>query len=170
MSIVACKITGNRYEIAADSISVRGYTQRKGDGKFSKLFQVNGLVIGGVGAAKEVSLLSLFANTHKPETADERGIVSYLAEFAAWKKDLIDEPGVKNSYIIIYGGHAFSTIDWHVKEIGKYEAIGAGADFALAAMYLGHSAEEAVKTAIELSIYCEGPVKTIKGELECRTR
>jgi len=35
-------------------------------------------------------------------------------------------------------------------------------DFALAALHLGHTAEEAVATSIELSIYCEAPIQVIK--------
>ena len=34
-------------------------------------------------------------------------------------------------------------------------------DFALAALYLDNSAEEAVKVACELSIYCEEPIQMI---------
>ena len=39
-----------------------------------------------------------------------------------------------------------------------YEAIGAGLDYALAALYLGHTVEDSVKTACELSVYCEQPI------------
>lgn len=37
-------------------------------------------------------------------------------------------------------------------------------DFALAALHLGHTAEEAVEVATELSIYCEKPVQVIRRE------
>ena len=41
-------------------------------------------------------------------------------------------------------------------------AIGAGMSYALAALYLGHSAERAVETAIELSTMCEAPIIVIE--------
>lgn len=46
-------------------------------------------------------------------------------------------------------------------EMAADEAIGWGFDFALAALYLGHPVQKAVETAIELSVYCEGPIQAI---------
>lgn len=43
-----------------------------------------------------------------------------------------------------------------------FYAEGAGAEIALGAMAAGASAEEAVEIAIKYSIWCTGPVKTIK--------
>jgi ATP-dependent protease HslVU (ClpYQ) peptidase subunit len=43
-------------------------------------------------------------------------------------------------------------------------AVGSGSDFALAAMYLGATAEEAVELACELDIYCSLPVVSFKYE------
>jgi hypothetical protein len=45
--------------------------------------------------------------------------------------------------------------------------------YALAALYLGHSAEEAVETAIELSTMCEEPILVIEkttGERKSPTK
>ena len=50
---------------------------------------------------------------------------------------------------------------WAIGRVADFEAIGAGMDFALAALYLGHSVTEAVETAIELSVYCENPVQVL---------
>lgn len=47
-----------------------------------------------------------------------------------------------------------------VDEILKYHAIGAGMDYALAALYLGATAVQSIETACELSIYCEYPIKS----------
>ena len=61
MSVVACKININGYDIASDSITVRGYTQTTGgvaDGP--KLFEVNDVIVGSTGKAEEVMLLRLF--------------------------------------------------------------------------------------------------------------
>ena len=45
-------------------------------------------------------------------------------------------------------------------------AIGAGEDYALASLHLGHTAKEAVETACELSVYCERPVKSLTRRLK----
>jgi hypothetical protein len=50
------------------------------------------------------------------------------------------------------------------KEVTDYTAIGAGMDFALAALYLGNSVKEAIKAACHLSVYCEEPVNIIEIE------
>ncbi len=162
MSIVACKINENGYEIAADSITVRGYTQTKNNTKRSKLFEVNGMVIGSVGYAEESSLLHIFAKTHQPASATEEGILEFWGEFSEWKKKRIDHSGIENSYFIGINGIVFAVHEWLIEQVTSYEAIGAGMDFALAALHLGHDAEAAVATAIELSVFCEAPIQIIK--------
>lgn len=163
MSIVVCKTLENGYEIASDSILTRGWTQSKGeDRKFSKLFEVNGLVIGSVGAAEEVGLFRIFATTRKPSSPNEAAFIEFISEFSEWKNKRTDERKIENSYLIGFEGKVFYIEEWFVEEIVKFEAIGAGMDFALAALHLDHSAKEAIEIAIELSIYCEGPVQVIK--------
>jgi ATP-dependent protease HslVU (ClpYQ) peptidase subunit len=160
MSVVACRVTESGYEIAADSITVMGWTQSRGENvKHSKLFEVDGIVIGGVGLAEESVLMGIFCRTHKPADADTQSVVEFLVEFAEWKKDRTDNRDLENSFIFGLGGKAFSTCQYCVTEITKYDAIGAGMDYALAALHLGKDARSAVETAIELSIYCEGPVR-----------
>jgi len=55
----------------------------------------------------------------------------------------------------------FTAEQWHVHKVNTYMAIGAGMSNAMAALYLGHSAEKAVETAIELSTQCEAPILVI---------
>lgn len=163
MSVVACKIKENGYEIAADSITTRGAIQTKGQTtEHVKLYEANGMVIGGVGTAEENSLLRLFAETHRPSKPDEYSILEFLSEFSEWKKRKTDTTAIKNSFLIGFQGSLFHVEQWHVAKIKTYMAIGAGMSFALAALHLGHSAKEAVETAIELSIYCEAPILVIE--------
>ena len=163
MSVVACQITDSGYELAADSISVRWATQDKGKRTtFSKLTAINGLVIGGSGAISELGMMFTFAKTHRPKSAHEDDFLSFLAEFSKWKKDHIGDGGLNASYLVGYQGLVFNITGWAVQQVTSYDAIGAGMDFALAALYLGHSAKEAVEVATELSIYCEPPVKVIR--------
>lgn len=159
MSVVACKIRNDGYDIAADSISVRGYTQTKGENtNLSKLFEINDIVVGTVGTAEEGSLFRLFCATRKPAAANEYAILEFLSEFSEWKDKKTNSLSIENSYLIGFGGKCFAVEQWLVEEILTFQAIGAGMDFALAALHLGHSAKEAVETAIELSVYCEAPV------------
>ncbi|MBT3322334.1 MAG: hypothetical protein HN392_08635 [Anaerolineae bacterium] len=162
MSVVVCKITKEGYEIAADSISVRGYTQTKNNTNRSKLVEVNNMVIGSVGSAEESSLLQIFAKTHQPAAATEEGILEFWSEFADWKKKRTDKNGIGNVYFLGFDGVVFFVEHWLISSVKSYEAIGAGMNFALAALHLGHSAEEAIETAIELSIFCEAPIQVIK--------
>ncbi len=163
MSVVACRITETGFDIASDSITTRGSTQSRGNNSsHSKLWEHNGLIVGGVGLAEETSLLRLFVQTHMPQSPNELAMLEFLSEFSDWKNKKVGKSGIRNSYLIGYGGKVFYVNDWFVNEVTTYEAIGAGMDYALAALYLGHTAEKAVETAIELSIYCEAPVRLIQ--------
>lgn len=163
MSIVVCKVTERGgYEIAADSISVRGYTQTKGQTTdHSKLFQVNGLDVGSVGGAQEAALFRLFTTTRKPAAPEEAALLEFLSEFSDWKHKKTGDNQIGNSYIIGFDEAVFAIEQWLVERVVTYEAIGAGMDFALAALHLGHDARRAVETAIELSVFCEGPIQVI---------
>lgn len=159
MSVVCCRILENGIEMASDSISVMGYTQSKGDNiKTAKLVKIGSIVIGGIGYAEENVLMQLFCKTHQPESPAVDDVVVFLSEFADWKNKRIDDHSIGNSYIMAFKGKAFMTDGYLVQEITKHAAIGAGQDFALATLHLGHSAVESVETACELSIYCELPV------------
>lgn len=165
MSVVVCRILESGYELASDSILVRGWTQSKGrDRKFSKLFEVNGLVIGSVGLAEEAELFRIFATTRKPSSPTEAAFVEFISEFSEWKNKRTDERKIANSYLVGFEGKVFIIEEWFVEEAVRFEAIGAGMDFALAALHLGHSAKESVEVAIELSIYCEGPIQVIRKD------
>lgn len=159
MSVIAVKITKDKISIAADSITVWGSTQYKGDtSKFTKLCKINDMIIGATGTCEEISLLHLFAQTTKPARADELAILNFLSQFVDWKNKKIAKVDLNSQYIIVYDKKVFAAVGWDVDIVTKYYALGAGMDFALAAMYLGHSPKKAVKVATELSIYCEAPI------------
>lgn len=163
MSIICCRVKEKEIEIAADSITVRGYTQEKGKDNYSKLFKVNEMIIGGVGISAETSMLQIYASTRKPSTPTEDGILNFISEFAEWKKRKTEKYGIENAYIIVFEGRVFMNQGFFVKEITSYEAIGAGENYALSALYLGHDVEKAVDVACELSIFCEKPIKVMKA-------
>ena len=161
MSVVACKLTENGYEIAADSSIVIYDTQVKSVG-FAKLFSVNDMNISGVGLAEETVLVRIFSETHKPRESSEQAILEFLWEFADWKNKRTDTYQIENSYIIGFEHSLFVVDRWNIMSVDQYTAIGSGMDFALAALHLGKTPQEAVMVAIELSVWCEEPIKVIR--------
>lgn len=161
MSVVAARIYPDGFEIASDSIKVRWSTQTTTNSKFTKLWEAGPLVIGTVGDCQEAALMRLFSDNHQPETADERGMVNFMAEFAVWKKARSEAFKLENAYLIGNGRRVFHVAGLFVEEVLTCESIGAGMDYALAAMHCGAGVVQAVQAAIELSVYCAAPVVAV---------
>ena len=162
MSVVAVRIEKNKIVIGADSILVSGYTQEKD--KLAKLFQNEWMVVGDVGDAQEGALFQIFSKTRKPRESSVEAITEYMFDFFQWNKEKTESNELNNSYIIIFEGKAFLVEGFYVKEVKDYAAIGAGMDFALAALYMGSSVHDSIKTACHLSILCEEPINIITVE------
>lgn len=158
MSVVATKVTDQEIIIAADSITTRGSTQAK---NAAKLFETDsGVIIGGCGLSEQTILLRLFLETHVPKVPSEDALLELFSEFHDWLRKKTGNNGYQldNHFHFVFSGKAFSIHEYCIREIKDYHAIGAGMDYALAALYLGQSPERAVEAATELSIYCEKPV------------
>lgn len=162
MSVVAVKVTKNKITIGADSILVSGWTQEKD--KLAKLNKANGIIIGDVGDAQEGALFLLFCKTRKPREASVDAIVEFMSEFQDWMNNKTGESKLSNQYILIIEKKAFMIEGFFIKEVTDYTAIGAGADFALSALYLGNSVKDSIKAACHLSVYCEEPINIIEVE------
>lgn len=156
MSVVAARVYQDKIVVAADSILVKGWSKRTGN--FAKLEFINEMIVGGCGTAQECGLMWRYMQTHRPESPTEKDVLAFLAEFSQWKKELTGNADLENQFIMAYKGHLFEIEPMFVFEIKDYTAIGAGEDFANAALYLGHSPEEAVKVACDLSCYVAEPV------------
>lgn len=164
MSVVAVKVNKTNIEVAADSIVVRGDSKRT-DHEFHKLEKINDIIVGAVGDAQEASLFMMFCQTHNIAAATTKDILEFMVEFIGWQAGMMgmmEDPRLHNEYIIIYDGKAFDIENFFVEEITNYAAIGAGEDFATAALYLGHSACEAVKVACDLSCFVAEPIIEFK--------
>lgn len=159
MSVVCVKVAKKAVEIASDSIMVQGWTQSKGNNSYAKLFSVNGMTIGSVGYAEEGSLMQVFCMTHQPEAATESAILQFLSAFSEWTYKSMNKRGIDNSYILVFQDKVFEIEGFFVQEITTFTAIGAGKDFALTALHLGHDVKKAVAIACELSVYCEPPIR-----------
>ena len=161
MSVVAVKVTDKKIIIGADSILAYGWTQEKN--KLAKIDEVNGMIIGSVGSAQEGALIRMYAKTRTPRSADCESIVNFLSEFHGWMKEKVGgDAELENDHIIVFKKKAFSTNGYYVKEVFDYDAIGAGRDFALSALYLDKSCKESIKAACHLSVYCEEPINMYK--------
>jgi hypothetical protein len=157
MSVVAAKVYENgTIRVAADSIIVSGWSKRTSN--FGKLEQINGMIIGSVGTAYEASLMWQYMRTHKPDGGTEKDVLAFIVEFVRWKRELTGDATVVNDYLLAYKNKLFEVSGLFVHEIQDYVAIGAGCDFATAALYLGHSPEESVKAACTLSCVVSEPI------------
>ncbi len=155
MSVVCCRVNEDSIEIAADSIVCRGWMKSTDN---VKLHRVNNMIVGSSGYVEESSLFLLFAETHSPTSPDTRGIIEFLTEFSQWKQKVNNTWGIGNSYILVYKGKAYGIYSFEVTEINTYFAIGAGVEFATAALHLGNSPKKAVEVACELSCMCAQPI------------
>lgn len=168
MSVVAIKVYVNKIVIGADSfVGFSRDTQLKDEDV--KLFKQNGMVVGGVGYATDIALFKLFCRDRKPARADEDAILDFITEFVTWGQTKIKNNAAHNAYV---NNTDFMIIDkkraWYIssgyylKEITDYRAMGAGANMAQTALYLGKNVKEAIGVACELSIYCEKPVNVFE--------
>lgn len=157
MSVVAAKVYKDKIVMAADSIVVRGWSKRT-DHDIVKINEINGMIVGGTGYAQELSLMWQYMATHKPASATEKDVLSFIVEFSKWQRDLIGNGSVDNTYLMAYDGHLFQIEDMLVYEVSEYSAVGAGQDFSNAVLYLGNSPRDAVKVACELSCFVAEPI------------
>ena len=156
MSVVAARVYKDKIIMAADSIIVRGWSKRT-DHDIVKINEINGMIVGGTGYAQELSLMWQYMATHKPASATEKDVLSFIVEFSQWKRNLIGNGNVDNTYLMAYDGHLFQIEEMLVYEVSEHSAVGAGQDFANAVLYLGNSPRDAVKVACELSCFVAEP-------------
>lgn len=165
MTAIAAKVYADKIEIAGDSQVSNTWGSKRLDKNFEKLFIVNELIIGGTGTAQEISLMHHYAETHKPLTATEKDVLDFVIEFSKWKSDIEGDSEINNVYLIVYDKKVFEVEGLLITEVKNYSAIGSGMDFANAAMYLGHSAKEAIEVAKAMDCYVGGDVVEYKVKL-----
>lgn len=157
MSVVAVKVYDDRIEMAADSILVCGDRKETYFNKHAKMKSINGMLIGTSGTAEE-GLMWLYAQNHCPLSNSEKDILEFFVEFVSRKQGKSSSSTLGNNYLFAYGGKVFLIENFLVLEVDKFCAIGAGADYALAALYLDQTPTEAVRVACKLSCYVAEPI------------
>lgn len=162
MSVVATRVYEDHIEICADSQITSGMTMQNLESV--KLFENDlGVYVGACGSMQEIALFKIFLSSHMPKSATEDDIVHLMHEFHRWLDDHAerDLDSEHNQYHLIFDGVAFAIQGYYVREIKDYDAIGAGTDYALTALYLGKDAKEAVAAACELNIFCSLPISSL---------
>ena len=167
MTVIAARKTENLITFAADSILVAGYLKATHkEVVYNKLFQQNEMVIGSNGTGYEGTMMELFSRNHRPVVGSRLAVIDFFVEFREWinKRDGGHSPN--NEYILAYDKKLFRTYGGlDIYEVPEFEAVGAGEDFAKAALHLGHTPREAVEVACKLSIYCSEHITEITVEI-----
>lgn len=164
MSVVAVRKNGSAITIGADSIRVSSWAGTQEKDKLAKLFPISkDMIVGAVGSAAAGALFREFVQNHLPKSNTEYGWTMLMSDFANYLNELKNAPKFEeSSFITVYRKKVFFLDGYFVREIKDYYAIGAGMDYALAALYLGSSVKEAIEAACHLSIFCERPVNVIE--------
>lgn len=167
MTVIAAQKTADAIVFAADTLISDGFVRStSADIVHSKLFEQNGMVIGTTGLCYEGTLMELFTRNHKPVEATRLSVIDFLIEFREWVKKKDGSYTPSNVFLIAYGKKLFCICGGiEVYEVSQFESIGAGKDFAKAALYLGHSPREAVEVACKLSLHCSEPITEITIEI-----
>lgn len=165
MSVVAVKKDLTKISISADSILMSSQTNLNSPGSpnqksFTKIFSINKMIIGVVGDAEDCGLMAIFAETHNPKVPDIDSVTKFIVEFRKFKQELGGNVNSCSDFILCYQGHVFDIQGLMAMEIKTYFAIGAGEEYAMAALYLGHSTEEAVEVTCDLCCYVDKPIIT----------
>ena len=156
MSVIAARVLYDRVLIAADSILLKEELKRTTN--FTKLRQINNMIIGGCGSAEELSLMFLFAEKDCPVDSTIKDVTEFLYRFAHYKETCVDKFELNNCYLIVYKGHLFETDGLFVQEIQDYTAIGEGEPYALTALHLGQDPPDAIDVACDLCCCVARPI------------
>lgn len=160
MSVVAARKYEDRISFAADSISIAGSTRITQRIETSaKLFQTNGITLGGAGSARELSLISLYVRNHSPVNDDLESMIDFVWRFEKWVQERDVEFKAENHYLLAFQSGLFRTYGGlEIFQVNEFDAVGAGQDFAITALHLEKTPHEAVDIASQLSVWCHPPV------------
>jgi len=164
MSVCAVKKYENKIVLCADSIMVSGLNKDV----TTKIFKINdsfGFAMSGLG--RDAQLFYSFTKTNMIATKNDiDDIYDYLIKYSDYVKEKTGVWTCESSFLIVNNGKVFSSLkNVEVFEIDDFYAIGAGQDFALAAMKLGHTVEVSINVACDLSHYCSVPIITFEFNL-----
>ena len=159
MSVVVAKVNDKYISMAADSgcYCGGGIIPAK-NMNISKMEKINGMILGGVGLAEENQLFFDYMKTHILDVVDPEHIRAFVKEFIAYKADLGLPNKLENEYLLAAKGKCYNVQGMFVAEVTTSWAIGAGANYANGALYMGATPCVAVEAAIALCAFVDGKV------------
>jgi len=161
MSVAAVKISDGKIYIGADSqLTLEDGTYKK-EIENVKIWQGNGITVAVAGEIYEFSLFIIYCKKNNPLHATDASIFKFFTNFVKWKNKKLrkEEFSLDCSYLFVFDKKVFLIdVDFYIKEITTWQAIGGGMTYAEAALYLGHSLEESLRVACRLSPECEEPI------------
>lgn len=164
MSVITCKVTEDKIQIATDTQLTKSEQSCPGL-LYSKVAEIGELIIGQTGSCEEgVLFFNFVADNSVP--ADSGKIVLFMSEFYKYRDSIYstlkpkEEDGASFcQYYIAIRGHIFLVNDFFVCEVTGDHAIGCGDKYALGAMAHGASVVEAVEITCKYDNNCSLPVK-----------
>jgi ATP-dependent protease HslVU (ClpYQ) peptidase subunit len=168
VTVIAGKVESDRIVIGSDSQVTHGW-QGKDLVDDGKLLVMPDLIIGGAGASSHNNYMSIYIENHKPRTAARRDVLEFFVEFHQWIDKMIKDFKPRNSWLLAFDGKlvSVSSPDMNV-EHHEWWAVGSGCEYARTALHLGHTVEDAIRTACDLTILCAPPI--VVHELALDTR
>lgn len=171
MTVIACKVTESKIEIASDTQTTWGHHKMPSYAKShsnvnvdGKLFEVNDAVIGCAGQCSHIGMFQIFCRKQFPMEMTKDRIFEWISEFKVWsnKEGQVKFEDLSIGGIIVKDKKAFwFDCDLEVQEITEHFAYGSGMFLALGALELGATAIKAVEVAIKYDLYCGGKVTSI---------
>jgi ATP-dependent protease HslVU (ClpYQ) peptidase subunit len=159
MSVVVARVTDKYIFMSADSgCYCGGNIIPTKNMNISKMEKINGMILGGVGLAEENQLFFDYMKTHILDAVDPEHIRIFVKEFLAYKAELGLPNKLENEYLLAAKGKCYNVQGMFVAEVMSSWAIGAGANYANGALYMGATASVAVEAAITLCVFVDGKI------------
>lgn len=176
MTVVAVRKTKNKITMACDEQISHGrqkyLTADNATVKIEdrgKIYNVNGMLIGGAGYLTELNLFKLFCENHKPKAATTDAMLEFIVEFSEWYRKKTGDMTYKlyNDMLIVVDGKIFECGEgFYVVEKSSFATIGSGRWLALAALHYDKTPEEAVEVAKKYDLFCGGETQTLSIDVE----
>lgn len=180
-------IVGVQYEdrvvIAADNQVTDFSTssmRRMNHPDMKKIAERGAFLIAGSGEVQPCDVAQRIWSPPKPTTADKKDLYNFVItkampslrkclsengyDFNEGKGEGKADGEQRFHFLMAVGGELFDVADdlSVCRTDDNWYAIGSGADYALGALYMGGTPEEAVEAAIKFSIYSSGPILTME--------
>ena len=173
MSIIACRVTPEKIYLAADTQLTRGQDKRWGL-KYKKMRKVAGLVICSVGTCSESDLFCKYIEENEFPYC-KKDIPIFMADFYAYKEDFHEKMKTKDdedisdcTFLIVFKNNVYQVADLFVAKVKDFIAIGSGECYAIGAMEMGASVQEAVGVTCKYVCACGLPVQYMEIERKAK--